>query len=67
MILKEMREDFYFVLPDKKDAYIEVKADKALIEKIERLMQDYCFFIEGVDQGKVVFGSILEYLYILFQ
>ncbi|HCT9184660.1 TPA: hypothetical protein OUB89_003047 [Proteus mirabilis] len=63
MILKEMREDFYFVLPDKKDAYIEVKADKALIEKIERLMQDYCFFIEVVDQGKVVFGSILNYLY----
>ncbi|MCI9740561.1 hypothetical protein AB7X34_20205 [Proteus mirabilis] len=63
MILKEMREDFYFVLPDKKDAYIEVKADKALIEKIERLMQDYCFFIEVLDQGKVVFGSILNYLY----
>ncbi|MBJ2110612.1 hypothetical protein [Proteus terrae] len=66
MILEEMREDFYFVLPDKKDAYIDVKVDKELLEKIGRLKQDYCFFIEVVEQGKVVFGSILEYLYIYY-
>lgn len=66
MILEEMREDFYFVLPDKKDAYIETQVDKELLEKLGRLKQDYCFFTEVKHNEKKYFMSIVEYIYEYF-